>query len=72
MERIVLLECGHWFRESGPDGTAASSPRVCSAGADGNPDSHRRHPLFGGEDRYPLTGQGLPLVPVTHYIDPNA
>lgn len=68
MERIVLLECGHWFRESGPDDIAASSPRVCTVGADGNTDSHRRHPLFGGEDRYPRSDQGLALVPVTRYV----
>lgn len=30
MKRYVLLQCGHEFHESGPDGVQESSPRVCS------------------------------------------
>ena len=56
--RLVLLECGHWFRESGPEGVAESSPRVCS----------HFDPIAGRytvhSDRYARTDQGLYLVRV--------
>lgn len=73
---IILFACGHWTYESTPDGfditTPSAQTRVCTVGADGNPDCHRKPEAFGGGHRYPLSGQGLALVPVLHYLpDPR-
>ena len=60
---FVLLECGHWFRESVPDtfDPERNPVRVCAEYAAGpRPDPH--------PDRYKRSAQGLALVPVVVYL----
>ena len=68
---IMLLECGHWTYESAPEGfvQVEGAPRVCAHFADGRA-AHASG--LTGEDRWELSDQGLPLVPVLHYLpDPR-
>ena len=68
MRRRVTLTCGHSFVESGPDGMAEFSPRVCSVMDHVGPDWPGRMP---GEPHNPgvlyMTDQGMAMSNVLEY-----